>query len=199
MAANYIAVAAFSALKNKWGGLQEFARTHSHERAIQFFMVWTNKLNAFFCYVPWWKSSARTCPALPSTAKSAPGPFWATKEEPHVCVIGRNLTWAAAASARFPGRRFHQVSRHEIRNRAAPETMGRNDNVAYVVIPCERARARESACQAIRMQPACLLCPTKSLPFFRLRRPVALSPSLSFGWFACCTHQSGTAGGATAA
>jgi hypothetical protein len=88
------------------------------------------------------RERARLSPR-PRNQLQAPGLFWATKEEPHVCVIGRNLTWAAAASARFPGRRFHQVSRHEIRNRAAPETMGWNDNVAYVVIPCERARERE--------------------------------------------------------
>jgi hypothetical protein len=72
------------------------------------------------------------------------GPFGRQKRS-RMCVSSGEISRERrrrAASARFPGRRFHQVSRHEIRNRAAPETMGRNDNVAYVVIPCERARER---------------------------------------------------------
>lgn len=129
-----------------------------------------------------------TCPLSPlaftTTNTQLRGPFGRQKEPRRmVCVIGRNLTWAAA-SARFPGRRFHQVSRHEIRNRAAPETMGQNDNVAYVVIPCERTRERlPSHPYATGVSPV-----SDKKPACHFSVCVALRLFLSFSRMICVLH-----------
>jgi hypothetical protein len=125
---------------------------HTHETAIQFFMVWTNKLNAFFATSPDENLVRERARLSPRPRNQLQGLFGRQKRS-RMCVSSGEISRERrrAASARFPGRRFHQVSRHEIRNRAAPETMGRNDNVAYVVIPAsertrERAPAKPSVC-----------------------------------------------------
>lgn len=106
--------------------------------------------------------------ALSRPQKHSSGPFRQQKEPVCVCVSLGEISRERRVRD-FPAGDFIRflVTRSAIeRRRRQWDRMIMS--FVYIYGNPLRASERESACRAIRMQPACLLCPTKSLPLFGL-------------------------------